>query len=104
MTQLEIQYFYPLTEQMELELDYTDCDRPKLWSTTNNVFTGSVLTSNGVTTTLANVTNAIQFMPDTESVGYWKVGEGFQMHNKKRPNWLHQKITKVFFGWEWKDK
>jgi hypothetical protein len=26
------------------------------------------------------------------------------MHNKKRPNWLNQKMTQIFFGWKWKDK
>lgn len=26
MTQLEIQFFWPLTEQIELDLDYTGCD------------------------------------------------------------------------------
>ena len=27
--QLEIKYFWPLTEQIPLELDYTDCERPR---------------------------------------------------------------------------
>ena len=27
MTQLEIQYFFPLTEQIPLDLDYTDCSK-----------------------------------------------------------------------------
>jgi len=30
MNQLEIEYFFPLTEQIPLGLDYTGCDRPKL--------------------------------------------------------------------------
>ncbi len=31
--QLEIQYFWPLTEQIELDLDYSDCHKPKIeWS------------------------------------------------------------------------
>ena len=28
--QLEIQYFWPLTEQIPLDLDYTECSQPKL--------------------------------------------------------------------------
>lgn len=28
--QLEIQYFWPLTEQIPLDLDYTECNQPKL--------------------------------------------------------------------------
>ena len=27
--QLEIQYFWPLTEQIPLDLDYTECNQPK---------------------------------------------------------------------------
>ncbi len=30
MTQLEIQYFWPLTEQLPLDLEYTACEPPKL--------------------------------------------------------------------------
>jgi len=36
MRQLEIQYFYPLTEQIPLELDYTECVKPKMWTTKRN--------------------------------------------------------------------
>jgi hypothetical protein len=37
MNQLEIQFFWPLTEQMPLELDYANCEKPKL-------YTGTLLT------------------------------------------------------------
>lgn len=30
MQQLEIKFFWPLTEQIPLDLDYTGCERPKL--------------------------------------------------------------------------
>ena len=30
MYQTSIQFFWPLTEQIPLDLDYTDCERPKL--------------------------------------------------------------------------
>lgn len=30
MNQLEIKFFWPLTEQIPLELDYTGCEAPKL--------------------------------------------------------------------------
>ena len=29
--QLEIQYFWPLTEQIPLDLDYTECNQPKYY-------------------------------------------------------------------------
>ena len=30
MQQLEIKFFYPLTEQVPLDLDYSGCEKPKL--------------------------------------------------------------------------
>lgn len=35
MKQLEIQFFWPLTEQIPLDLDYSDCEKPKLTTTTD---------------------------------------------------------------------
>jgi hypothetical protein len=96
MQQLEIQYFFPLTEQIPLDLDYSTCESPKIWTT------GSLLVGNGGTSW--TTTNTIQFRPDNDSVGYWKVGEGLQMHNKKKPSWLHRQMTKIFFGWKWENK
>ena len=32
MTQTEIQFFWSLTEQISLDLDYTDCIKPKLYT------------------------------------------------------------------------
>ena len=32
MQQLEISLFWPLTEQVSLELDYSNCEKPKLYS------------------------------------------------------------------------
>ena len=104
MTQLEIQFFWPLSEQIPLALDYSGCDKPKVWTTTGSIgSSGSFLTSGAGLTTWSQP-QTIQFKPTPNSVGYWKVGDGLQMHNKKRPNWLNQKMTKLFFGWEWQDE
>ena len=32
MKQLEIDFFWPLTEQMPLDLDYNGCDKPKMYA------------------------------------------------------------------------
>ena len=99
MQQLDIEYFFPLTQQIPLDLDFTESEKPKMW------FTNSVLIADGgIEASIWAVPNTIQFHPDNQSAGYWQVGEGLQMHNKKRPNWLHQKMTDIFFGWKWKDK
>lgn len=103
MQQLEIQYFFPLTEQIPLNLDYTPSENYLFLKRNHDGWTTTLSCSatNG-TTWVQN--NTIQFHSTPDSVGYWKVGEGLQMHNKKRPNWLHQQMTKIFFGWKWENK
>jgi hypothetical protein len=101
MYQQQIEFFWPLTEQIPLDLDFTESEKPKLYFTTG--VSGSVLTGGNGTTSWA-VPQTIAFHPSNDSVGYWKVGEGLQMHNKKKPNWLHQQMTRIFFGWKWENK
>ena len=45
MYQQEIKFFWPLTEQIPLDLDYADCERPKL--SVNSGTSGLTLVSNG---------------------------------------------------------
>lgn len=104
MKQIEIEYFFPLTEQVPLDLDYTDCDRPKFYYT-NTGSNGTVLMAGGTgLTTWTNAPQTIQFKPEDDSVGYWELGKGFHFYNKKKPNWLHQKMVAMFLGLKWKDK
>ena len=55
--QLEIQFFWPLTEQIPLDLDYTECSQPKLsvpWGSIGpslNAETGYTFTNQQWTTT-----------------------------------------------------
>ena len=49
MNQLEIQFFWPLTEQMPLELDYSNCEKPKLY--TGMLVAGSMNFDIGTTST-----------------------------------------------------
>jgi hypothetical protein len=110
MKQLEIEFFWPLTEQIPLDLDYKPCQeydeqkQKQMWSSitsTNGVLVGSTFT---LGTTLSTVTPTLQFRPEPDCVGWWEINKDVHVWRKHRPNWLHQKMTKVFFGWEWKDK
>ena len=50
MKQLEIEFFWPLTEQIPLNLDFTDCEKPKLTTFITGPMTSyGFLTSNGST-------------------------------------------------------
>jgi len=51
MRQLELDLFFPLTQQIPLDLDFTDCEKPKLYTMLPSV-TGTIeyLTTNGNST------------------------------------------------------
>lgn len=108
MKQLEIEFFWPLTEQISLDLDYKPCQeyadqkQKEMWASitsTNGVLVGAVGSA-----TINTVASTFQFRPEPDCVGYWEINKDVYFWRKHRPNWLHQKMTKVFFGWEWKDK
>jgi len=71
MYQTEFKFFWTLTEQPELDLDYSECDRPKLtWPSINNIgATGAspyFLQSNGNENTWVSV-SASKLQIDTET-------------------------------------
>jgi hypothetical protein len=51
MKQSEIEFFWPLTEQIQLDLDYTNCEKPR-------IYTSLPLTGTGVTTYASFNSNA----------------------------------------------
>jgi hypothetical protein len=110
MQQLEIEYFFPLTEQIPLGLDY---EPSRLYAKELNrqrsmgYYQGSdgqVLMSGGTGFTTWAQPNTIAFKPEDDSVGYWELGTGFHFYNKKKPNWLHQKVVALLMGLKWKNK
>lgn len=104
MQQLQIQFFWPLTEQIPLDLDYTDCDKPKIWGTVNS--TGTYLIGNGGTISSSTIATSSNFVIRKEptSVGAWELYDGFNVHRPEKPKYLVRFFTKLLLGWEWKDK
>ena len=97
MQQTEIQFFWPLTEQIPLDLDYTDCEKPAY----------TVLTSPGQTIAFNNgswgtttISNSLRVGPD-EASGYFKLGNLEIAQDK--PNLLRRLIYKLL-GFDWKQK
>jgi hypothetical protein len=97
MKQLEIEYFFPLTEQISLDLDYQPCidyaeeKRKKQLYTGLTIdswgTTGSVLMSTGLSTTW------------TTQIGNWEVPS-----EAKQPSKFQKFMAKYFLGWKWKGK
>ncbi len=107
MHQLEIKYFFPLTEQIPLSLDYSPCEeyqRQKSNLVSMNTIS-SYLVTNGLTAnTTINTAPSFQFKPSPDSIGYWQVTESIQIWRTEKPSWLHRKYTEFMLGWKWKDK
>ena len=62
MQQLSIDYFWPLTEQIPLALDYTDCAKPQLIVP---ISTNTILVSNGGTGATIITASRLQLDVDT---------------------------------------
>jgi len=88
MYQQEIQFFWPLTEQIKLDLDFTECDMPKFYTTLPLIGgTGMTLMSTGSSVTWS------------QRIGEWEIPS-----EKKQPNKLQKFMMKYFLGWKWMGK
>ena len=98
MQQLEIQYFYPLTEQIPLGLDYTDCIKPKVWTTVDSGMTLSLSVMNGVVGTVCMPTNigSPSFTINVDAMPITII-------SKKKPNFIMKFIYKSM-GMKWKSE
>ena len=102
MKQLEIEFFWPLTEQIPLDLDFTESD--EFYEELFRRETVAVLNHTGVYA-YAPTTNTFQIQPSPIHVGHWNVsGENFKIHRDTKPNWFHRMMNKLLINWEWKDK
>jgi hypothetical protein len=94
MQQLEIKFFWPLTEQINLELDYTPCEkyqeekRKKVW-VGSIVDTGNFVLSSGM-----NTTTGFQIDIDQNQI---------TVVSKDKPN-LIKKIVYKALGMNWRVK
>jgi len=110
MYQQEIQFFWPLTEQINLDLDYTPCqeyEKKKQEEMVKNSVSytfGTGLTVYPVTWATVDPTyQTFQVLPDG-AVGSWQVTPNMSVGRKTKPNFIHRLFTKLTLGWEWKDK
>jgi hypothetical protein len=98
MQQLEIQYFFPLTEQIPLDLDYTQPEKPLFWNT--SVTSGTYLIANGnggtTWTTISNNLGTPSFTINVDEMPITIV-------SKKKPNFIMKFIYKSM-GMKWKSE
>jgi hypothetical protein len=76
MYQTEFKFFWPLTEQPELDLDYSECEKPNLYTTINAIGSGTggtyFLASNGVTPSWVTVSGTSLKIDTDTTVFYTK--------------------------------
>jgi len=93
MQQLNIEYFFPLTEQIPLELDYTDCHKPKLYTPVLGINDGLTFTTASNTWATVSISGS-QLNLDVEEI---------EFKLKDKPNLLRRICYKVM-GLKWKIK
>ena len=115
MQQLEISFFYPLTEQIPLDLDFTLTEewiaewRKRQWNTNTLATSGSVLISNGGTGTISWAqpvqpqTNFV-IRPTEKSVGSWEITTGTFIYKPTKPNAVIRFMAKHLLGFKWHDE
>lgn len=95
--ELELVQFFPLTEQITLDLDVEGCDtKPKityLYGTVNQGTTWS--------TVATNIAPNFTITPD-DCVGELSIGV-LHLGLEKKPSWLQRKLHKLL-GFNWRDK
>ena len=94
MYQQSIQFFWPLTEQISLDLDYTDCDRPKLHYDNSVLSNTGICFTNGTT---ASTWVAMDISPQKLTVDV----ENITFKQKTKPNLFRRLIYKIIgVNWE----
>jgi len=102
MQQLEIQYFFPLTEQVPLDLDFKPCEehakklQEERWKNSVTFTTGMGLTGGNWSTTISNNIGAPSFTINVDAMPITII-------SKKKPNFILKFMYKSM-GMKWKSE
>ena len=110
MKQLEIQFFYPLTDQPALDLDFTPSEQwiaewRKKQLVNSIVTSGQYLISNGGSAfTTSPVMSSFVLRPDAKNVGKWEISDSMFVYRPTKPNALIRFMAKYLLGFKWHDE
>jgi hypothetical protein len=108
MQQLEIEFFWPLTEQTELNLDFTSSEkwneewRKRQWNNTAN--SGTFLISSGTGTIGWHQPTSFVVKPSAKNVGKWEISESMFVYRPTKPNAVIRFMAKYLLGFKWHDE
>ena len=100
--QTEIEFFFPLTEQIPLDLDFTPSEdyikeqRRKQLNTSYNIGNGGVV----YVTTASNINSTSLSVQPVNAVGQLKIGS-IDIGLEKEPKW-YQKLIYKLLGFNWR--
>ena len=98
MKQLEIKFFWPLTEQIPLDLVYYE-QKPKMIVERNGSidYSGATKLNTTVDTSLQNY---VVLGDPADTNGYWLLHPTVRVHSEK-PSWIRKKIISWLLKWKW---
>ena len=110
-TQLEISFFFPLTEQIPLELDFTPSEqwidefRKKQWNHNTVSFNGEYLTNSvGSIAWALPPTPSFVVKQDANNIGKWEITENMFVYRPTKPNAVIRFMAKHLLGFKWHDE
>jgi hypothetical protein len=90
MKQLEIEYFFPLTEQIPLDLDFSQCSPHQYY-----------LRAQGIAGRHGPFNTGMVYVSDSPSNTYTTVLNGWNIGDKQEPSKLRKFLMKYLIGWKW---
>jgi len=105
MKQLEIQFFYPLTDQPALDLDFTPCEQ---WIAEWRKFSPLLISNGGTGLTISSSSPmAGSFVirpPSVKNVGKWEITDSMFVYRPTKPNAVVRFFAKLLLGFKWHDE
>jgi hypothetical protein len=108
--QLEIEFFYPLIEQIPLELDFTSTEewiaewRKRQWNHNTVAFNGEYLTSSAGSIAWAlPPTPSFVVKQDANNIGKWEITKDMFVYRPTKPNAVIRFMAKHLLGFKWHD-
>ena len=113
MQQLEFQFFWPLTEQQTLNLDFTPSEqwnaecRKIQWQLINsagNFFIGSGGTGLTISSSSPTAGSFVIRPPSVKNVGKWEITDSMFVYRPTKPNAVVRFFAKHLLGFKWHDE
>jgi hypothetical protein len=108
MKQLEFEFFWPLTEQQTLDLDFTPSEQ---WNAehskkSNITYGGNFFIGAGGTglTLSQSAISSFVVKPSEKNVGKWEITDSMFVYRPTKPNAVIRFFAKLLLGFKWHDE